>query len=594
MGYRKEEFNIEVGTGIIKIFERVDIENFRIFSEFIDKSFQSFIDHQKVMEDVLHVKKCVVKITWTDDEIVIEDNAFGMDREAFSRALRLNAPAAKYSKGSLSKYGMGLKYAASNLGSLYIIESSAYGSPLQFRGTVDVNDWIQNNPKTMPVEIIDDFDVNKHFTSITIKNLFHKFNQSQMQAAIKKLGTIYSYFIDKKLLSISINDVNVTYDEPELLKNENGGDFMELINASFIFEGKVYKYVGWIGVLAKGSTYDAGLTLIQNNRGIELNYRPQFIFGGGNRYSYQRIVGQINFEGDNWEVRVNKDGLAWKATGLQETFLEHLKNLDAVKKIIKVAEEYRSRENPKRKVSCDANNCSYDGLKPEYLIGEKVCFTVIPRENFRIKSVKVGTTELTADNEEGNKFSFVIEAKMSNTIKIKILCTDAPSKETVKPVPPVGGGGSGAVTVTLPPESIKKPLTKKDKIESTFSNMSSTKVSGEAVKENPNLKPDGVVVKYENTMYSFEIEEITDSNEKEWLTLKQAHSPYENSYLLRINYGAGFLKGVYFTDDGKLALLNLALSMALARITSVSSGLSLDQSKIFFDKLDDIFAKTGK
>ena len=32
MGYRKEEFNIEVGTGIIKIFERVDIENFRIFS----------------------------------------------------------------------------------------------------------------------------------------------------------------------------------------------------------------------------------------------------------------------------------------------------------------------------------------------------------------------------------------------------------------------------------------------------------------------------------------------------------------------------------------------------------------------------------
>ena len=97
MGHRQEEFNIEVGTSIISAFQRIDIENFRIFSEFIDNSLQSYIDHKKVLVDELHVKPCVVKIDWSSDEVIIRDNAFGMNKEDFSRALRLNSPAKKYS-----------------------------------------------------------------------------------------------------------------------------------------------------------------------------------------------------------------------------------------------------------------------------------------------------------------------------------------------------------------------------------------------------------------------------------------------------------------------------------------------------------------
>ena len=105
MGVRQIDVNIEVGTGIIKAFERIDIENHQIFSEFIDNSFQSFRDNEEVLVDELHVRKCEVRIEWTNDEIVITDNAFGMDEEAFERALRLNAPARSYAKDSLSRYG---------------------------------------------------------------------------------------------------------------------------------------------------------------------------------------------------------------------------------------------------------------------------------------------------------------------------------------------------------------------------------------------------------------------------------------------------------------------------------------------------------
>ena len=137
MGVRQINVNIEVGTGIIKAFERIDIENHQIFSEFIDNSFQSFRDNIEVLVDELHVRKCEVRIDWTNDEIVITDNAFGMDEESFERALRLNAPAKSYAKDSLSRYGIGLKYAASNLGSVYTIESTQYGSPLKYTGTVE-------------------------------------------------------------------------------------------------------------------------------------------------------------------------------------------------------------------------------------------------------------------------------------------------------------------------------------------------------------------------------------------------------------------------------------------------------------------------
>ena len=52
MGTRVEKFDIKVSVGgYITILKRIDIENYRIFSEFIDNSLQSFLDHKKVLQD---------------------------------------------------------------------------------------------------------------------------------------------------------------------------------------------------------------------------------------------------------------------------------------------------------------------------------------------------------------------------------------------------------------------------------------------------------------------------------------------------------------------------------------------------------------
>ena len=593
MGVRQIDVNIEVGTGIIKAFERIDIENHQIFSEFIDNSFQSFRDNIEVLIDELHVRKCEVKIEWTNDEIVITDNAFGMDEEAFGRALRLNAPAKNYAKDSLSRYGIGLKYAASNLGSVYTIESSQYGSSFKYTGTVDVEEWITKNPKTMPVEVIDDFDESRHFTTITIKRLKHRFNEAEMKRIINRLGTIYSYFIDtKKQLEITINGVKVEYTEPVLFRDKNGSEVMETFNKTFYFEGKPYEFSGWIGVLNKGSTYDAGLSLIQNHRVIELNFRPKEIFGAGNDYRYQRLVGNVEFLGDNWEVRVNKDGLAWKGTGLKERFIEELNKLPGVRRVQAEAKERRTRENPTRKVQLITEKCNVDGLKQNYEIGEKVCFTVSPAERCTIKSAKVNSQELSPNSIEGNSFSFTVDADMPSTIKIKVICEAPKSGESV------AVNTDGSVTVEVPenpgPNVIVRPLNKKQKIEKTFSGMKTTKVPGENVKEEPKIYQDGIIVEYQNTKYSFEIEEVYESATREWMELKEMRHPLENSYKIIINFNSGFFKYTTMNDEMKLLLNNICISIALSMITSTASGLPMDKSKILIDKLNDVIFKSGK
>ena len=124
--------------------------------------------------------------------------------------------------------------------------------------------------------------------------------------------------------------------------------------------------------------------------------------------------------------------------------------------------------------------------------------------------------------------------------------------------------------------------------------MKSTKVPGENIKEEPNLYQEGIIVEYQNTKYSFEIEEVYESATKEWMDLKEMKYPLENSYKILINFNSGFFKYVTMNEETKMLLNNMCISIALSMITSAASGLPMDKSKILIDKLNDVIFKSGK
>src|SRR5574344_1998265 len=103
--------DISIGTSFYSVLSRVRQKLERVFSEFIDNSLQSYLEHQDILDRVSNPGKCKVNIEWDNKKIVITDNAFGMNFDDFSRALKLNTPKEQYAKNSLGKYGMGLKYA---------------------------------------------------------------------------------------------------------------------------------------------------------------------------------------------------------------------------------------------------------------------------------------------------------------------------------------------------------------------------------------------------------------------------------------------------------------------------------------------------
>ena len=201
---------------------------------------------------------------------------------------------------------------------------------------------------------------------------------------------------------------------------------------------------------------------------------------------------------------------------------------------------------------------------------------------------------IPAQNPERTQFAYDVSEDAPAKIIIKVTCKEKKEKPGVVP-----SYSNGSVVVNTeekndPENSIPKHLTRDQIIANIFSNLKDTTVPGENVLRTPNLKQNGIVIEYANTSYSFEIIENDDVHEDTFFDLKIATVPYENSYTLIINLRCGAFDGASLNTSFKDLIIVIALSMALARITGESSGLKLDQSRIFMDKFNHIIAKTKK
>lgn len=347
---KKKKADITVGTGIMEAFTRMPVETEQLLREFIDNSTTSYYDHRTELDKVVDSHKCIVTIDWDDSQIVIEDNANGMSEEEFLRALKPNARAEHYSQGSRGQYGLGLKYAALNLGSWYSIETTAYGSNELYYAEIDL-DELRKNIETV------DYSVNespkeKHYTKITIKLLDRTIKDPPKKRAPKetkeeKLRTALSYIYRNDItncdLDIYMNNKKIVYIEPEYKQKENGGDWFTTFDCEFEFSGKTYSFSGWAAILAKASVSNAGFMLLQKGRAIQLNYRPEDLFGKSNDFRYQRVIGEISLDGDSWVVTFQKNAVKWDDYGLEDMFIQSLKDNSSLTELFKYAKDHRKK-----------------------------------------------------------------------------------------------------------------------------------------------------------------------------------------------------------------------------------------------------------
>ena len=107
---------------------------------------------------------------------------------------------------------------------------------------------------------------------------------------------------------------------------------------------------GWIAILAKGAQREAGMHLFRRGRmirgGTGQGWKPQEVFGSGNSFQSQRLVGELDL--DAWPVSHTKDSFDWEGTSRGRP---HQELVNACDDYVKKAKEYRTTDDGRKAVS---------------------------------------------------------------------------------------------------------------------------------------------------------------------------------------------------------------------------------------------------
>lgn len=274
-------------------------------------------------------------------QLIIKDNAYGMNFQDFQRAIILDSPPKKATR---SEFGMGLKTAACWFGTKWSVESTALGSDVKYKATIDVD--MLHKYKNEEIEVTEtDCSPKEHGTTITITNLNRTLSGRQIGKTKDQLRGMYRVDLRTGDIKIYYNGEGLYYVDPPILTEElpDGTQKVWKENISFVIHNndRDFHVNGFMALLEEGNTSGAGFTLLRRGRviigGYENCYRPEEVFKKSNSFTYQRLIGELNM--DDWPVTQTKDAFDWYG-GLEDELID---------KLVDITAEYRDKAEKYRK-----------------------------------------------------------------------------------------------------------------------------------------------------------------------------------------------------------------------------------------------------
>ena len=342
---RITELNIQPQAGVLGVFSRLNYKPWYAIAEFVDNSTQSFYDHEvELAKTGVHSLTIHINYDFDQNILTIQDDAFGMEIEDFTRAVKVDSPP-EYKDGR-NEFGMGLKTAASWFGNSWSVESTRYGSSSKYYTEIDIRKLREKNINC--IDIIDvDCDPKEHGTIISIKDVTKKIDASRTKGKIiQLLESMYRRDLNSGRITIWFNDTLLHFDEYKCL------EFRDTIwrkNVEYEFEhdGETHFVKGFVGILANGGFGRAGFALFRRGRviigGEEQNYKPFRIFQQAQSTIAHKLFGE--FDLDDFPVNQAKDGFVWD-NGLEEAFVESLKtNIQDYINIARMTNKERAKED---------------------------------------------------------------------------------------------------------------------------------------------------------------------------------------------------------------------------------------------------------
>ncbi|GAA6151373.1 ATP-binding protein [Pseudoteredinibacter isoporae] len=389
---------------LYKILQRQSYGVGTAIAEFIDNSIQAFIDKKKAIT-AIEGKDATLSIRISIDsnknEIIIEDNASGINRADFQRAIKMGLDAnLAHNDESLSVYGIGMKSSAIWFSNRWVIETSALGSNEKLIAEFDLNRLLETGDVRIPVNS-EPQEINQHYTKIIIKDSLRKLKDQKSLFQDNVLPYLQETFFKFKFFSISMNyDGEVLNSDKAFLKlpkplvyppvdaSSNpitSNDKEWKMKVDFTVNGKQVK--GFIMIMETGGYHQPGIRLLRNNRvivgtqGGGRQNRPPLLLKTANKYGAQRIYGEltlndfrVNFMKTDFDDELNEVydylNVLLKGNGSGEDYFKQTNNFRKRKSKISPTPESPNDEsshddsNDKNEAGFQQNNITPSNIAP--------------------------------------------------------------------------------------------------------------------------------------------------------------------------------------------------------------------------------------
>ena len=338
------KINIQPQAGVMGVFSRLNYKPWYAIAEFVDNSTQSFYSNEKtLMNDKINKVTVHIDYDFEKNILTITDDAFGMEIDDFSRAVKIDSP--PESDGGRNEFGMGLKTAASWFGNTWSVRSTEYGSTNEYYTEVDIQKLREDSINTIDVETTT-CNPQKHGTVIEIKDITKKIDGPRTKGKIiALLESMYRRDLNSGKVNIWFNDIPLHFDEYGCLTFREQR-WKKEVDFSFEFDKEVHHVKGFVGILENGGFGKAGFALFRRGRvvigGEEQNYKPSVIFGQAQSPIAHKLFGELDL--DDFPVNQAKDGFVWD-DGLEIEFVDRLKEeIQEYVNIAKMTNKERAKE----------------------------------------------------------------------------------------------------------------------------------------------------------------------------------------------------------------------------------------------------------
>lgn len=336
--------NIQPQAGVLGVFSRLNYKPWYAIAEFVDNATQSFYSNEKILTEK-GIKSVTVRIEYDFERNILKitDNAFGMEIDDFSRAVKVDSP--PESNTGRNEFGMGLKTAASWFGNTWSVESTRLGSCNKYYTEVNIQELREKHLNTIDI-ISADCDPIEHGTTIIISDVTKKIDAARTKGKIiQLLESMYRRDLNSGSVSIWFNDSSLHFDEYHCLEFR-GKTWRKNIDFDFEFDGINHHVAGFVGILASGGFGKAGFALFRRGRvivgGEDQNYKPEGIFHQAQSPIAHKLFGEFDLE--DFPVNQAKDGFVWD-DGLEVRFVEELrKQIQDYIDIAKLTNKERAKE----------------------------------------------------------------------------------------------------------------------------------------------------------------------------------------------------------------------------------------------------------